>query len=164
MAAAWTVHVQISGERAFPVTLADGARAPVAALRAAIAAADATRGLAGVRDARLIAAGHLLADDRVGIEAAGLADGAVVHAVLSARPGAGGVGGGGGAADAPDAPRGFDRLAALGLDADGIALMRSQFLRDVIAADLAEPRNVDGETEAARLLRNEVRAARGRNG
>jgi len=176
----WTLNVQCA-EHAFVLSLPP--HATVGALRACIAAAEPLRGVAGARDARLIFAGRLLADASATLAAAGLADGAHVQVALGVRPGSGvgagaaaaaaaaawgGAGGGtgagtggvvgGAAAAAPlAAARGFDRLALLGLDADGIALMRAQFLAEVIAADLAQPRHLPGETEAERLLRNEVR-------
>ena len=139
----------------------------VAALRAAIASSEELRGLEGLSTARLVVGGRLLADSSAQLASAGVVDGAHVLVALS---GGGGGGGGGGLvagtaapaipalqADAVRAFRGFDRLRALGLDADGVALLRSQFLAEVIEADLARPRNLPGETEAERLLRNEVR-------
>ena len=192
-----TLHVTCN-EHQFTLSLSSNAT--IASLRSCIAASDTLRSVAGLRDARLISAGHLLGDPTATLAAAGLSDGSFVHVAPGSRSGvvassgptagfssanSGSSGGhanayagaamwptpaGGGGGSQPPPPqqqqpqpqpqpnllRGFDRLALLGLDSDGIELLRLQFLQEVIAANLADPRHLPGESEADRLLRNEV--------
>jgi hypothetical protein len=134
--------------------------------------------------ARLIFAGRILLDDGAKLGDVGLTDGAFVHVSLTtsgrgapppisaasaaaAAAAAGPFGGAaafGVAADGGPAPvsppvaaerRGFDRLAALGLADEEIAVLRTQFLPEVTRDFAALPRTSPDEPEASRLLRME---------
>jgi hypothetical protein len=150
-------------------------------LRQALASGSPLSRSPGVASCRLITSGRLLSDASARLSSLGLLDGSAVHVVLgssaSAAPAAPGgaappglappaslaalLGGGGLPPPPPPppegapGPKGFNRLALVGLDEEGISLIRSLFLPEVLR-DVAPllPRGA-GETEAARVLRME---------
>lgn len=156
------VHLHVTSAPRDPATAASLAAAGRQA-RVALAGStseEATSGVAGVVAGSRPAAG---AASPVGSDGEGdpelAVGGAAAIAVAGAAPRAAGdiaVGDAAGAAAAPAVVVvGFDRLAALGLDADEIGVVRAQFLPDVTREMSAAVPLLPGEAETDRLRRME---------
>jgi len=109
-----------------------------------------------VPSARIIYSGRVLSNDSSTLFSLNIQPESTLHLVFASGPG--GSGG-----NAPpeheihgDSPRGFDRLLSLGLDSEGISVLRSLFLSDVLSQMGPILPRMPNESEAARVLRMEV--------
>ena len=127
---------------------------------------------ARIPGARIIFCGRMLGSDSAqsSLQQLGIPSGASLHVVMGGGSGGGGGGGGGRQQGADDdvalsvgsgaGARGFDRLQRLGIDEEGVGIIRSLFLPEVLSSMGPSMPREAGETEHARLFRMEVRAAR----
>ena len=106
-----------------------------------------------VPSARIIYSGRVLSTDSATLGSLNIQNDSTLHLVFSS-----GAGGPPEVEGQMETTRGFDRLLSLGLDAEGVSVLRALFLNDVVSQMGPILPRMPNETESARVLRMEVSA------